>query len=135
MGYLRWVPNIRVEKTLFRDRGSNPSRLRDRPTLYHVAIKAGLYRKAVQVYHIPIPGDTQFSLSESRCSAGHCKCRICPMHSDRQAKANSVDADQTPLNAASDQGLHCWYIIQQFLTHQQTEAWTYANFSINMVRG
>ena len=26
-------------------------------TLYHVAIKAGLYRKAVQVYHIPIPGD------------------------------------------------------------------------------
>ena len=24
------------------------------PTLYHVAIKAGLYRKTVQVYHIPI---------------------------------------------------------------------------------
>ena len=38
-------------------RGSNPGRLRDRQTLYCVAIKAGLYRKAVQVYHIPIPGD------------------------------------------------------------------------------
>ena len=36
------------------DRESNPGRLRDRPTLYHVALKAGLYRKAVQVYHIPI---------------------------------------------------------------------------------
>ena len=39
---------------IFSDRESNPGRLRDRPTLYHVAIKAGLYRKAVQVYHIPI---------------------------------------------------------------------------------
>ena len=41
---------------IFPDRGSNPGRLRDRLTLYRVAIKAGLYRKAVQVYHIPIPG-------------------------------------------------------------------------------
>ena len=39
---------------LCRDRGSNPCGPRDRRTLYHVAIKAGLYRKAVQVYHIPI---------------------------------------------------------------------------------
>ena len=37
-----------------RDRGSNPGRLHDRPTLYHVALKACLYRKAVQGYHIPI---------------------------------------------------------------------------------
>ena len=37
-----------------RDRGSNLGHLRDRRTLYRVAIKAGLYRKAVQVYHIPI---------------------------------------------------------------------------------
>ena len=60
MGYLRWVPNVTGEKmeiTFFPDRGSNPGRLRDRLTLYRVAIKAGLYRKAVQVYHIPIPGD------------------------------------------------------------------------------
>ena len=28
---------------------SNPGRVCDRPTLYHIAIKAGLYRKAVQV--------------------------------------------------------------------------------------
>ena len=43
--------------TFFPDRGSNPGHLHDRPTLYHVPIKAGLYCKAVQVYHIPIPGD------------------------------------------------------------------------------
>ena len=48
-----------MEIIFFPDRGSNPDRLRDRPTLYHVAIKAGLYRKAVQVYHIPIPGDKE----------------------------------------------------------------------------
>ena len=44
-----------MEIIFFPDRGSNPGRLRDRPTLYRVAIKAGLYRKAVQMYHIPIP--------------------------------------------------------------------------------
>ena len=43
-----------MEITFFHDRGLN---LRDRPTLYRVAIKAGLYRKAVQVCYIPIPGD------------------------------------------------------------------------------
>ena len=32
---------------------SNAGLLGDRRTLYHVAIKAGLYRKAVQVYDIP----------------------------------------------------------------------------------
>ena len=42
---------------IFPNRGANPGRLRDRPTLYHVAVKAGLYRKVVQVYHTPIPGD------------------------------------------------------------------------------
>ena len=31
----------------------NPGLLGDRRTLYHVAIKAGLYRKPVQVYDIP----------------------------------------------------------------------------------
>ena len=35
-----------------------PGRRHDRRTLYQVTIKAGLDRKAVQVYHIPIPGDT-----------------------------------------------------------------------------
>ena len=48
-----------MEITFFPDRGLNPGRLRDRLTLYRVAIKAGFYRKAVQVYHIPIPGDTK----------------------------------------------------------------------------
>ena len=60
---------IQMEITLFPDRGSNPGRLldrptlsnlgrlRDRPTLYRIAIKAGLYRKAIQVCYVPIPGD------------------------------------------------------------------------------
>ena len=38
----------------------------------------------------------------------YCTC------SDRQAWANSVDPDQTPRSAASDQGLHCLPLIQQF---------------------
>ena len=62
MGYLRWVLNVTGEKmeiTFFPDRGSNPVRWTQSPTLYHIAIKAGLYRKTVQVYLIPIPGDTE----------------------------------------------------------------------------
>ena len=38
-----------------------------------------------------------------------------PNYSDRQAWANSVDPDQMLQNAASDQGLHCKPVIQQFL--------------------
>ena len=34
---------------------------------------------------------------------------------DIQACANSVDPDQTPQNAASDQGLHCSPLIKHFL--------------------
>ena len=30
--------------------------------------------------------------------------------------ANSVDPDQTPQNAASDQGLHCLHLVQEFLS-------------------
>ena len=38
-------------------RGSNKDLLRANPTLYRVAVKAGLYRKAIQVCikHIPSP--------------------------------------------------------------------------------
>ena len=37
---------------------SNPGRLIYRQTLYHVAVKAGFYRKAVEVYlYIPRPCD------------------------------------------------------------------------------
>ena len=36
------------------------------------------------------------------------------MYSDRQTLANSVDPDQTPQNATSDQGLHFLPLIQQF---------------------
>ena len=46
-----------MEITFFPDRGSNTVRWTQSPTLYHVAIKAGLYLKAVQVYHILILGD------------------------------------------------------------------------------
>ena len=51
------VTGEKMKITFSPDRGSNPVRWTQSPTLYHVAIKAGLYRKAVQVYHIPIPGD------------------------------------------------------------------------------
>ena len=34
---------------------------------------------------------------------------------DRQTLANSVDSDQMTQNVASDQGLHCLPLIQQFL--------------------
>ena len=37
------------------------------------------------------------------------------MYSDRQARANSVDPDETPQNVVSHQGLHCLPLIQQFL--------------------
>ena len=50
-GAPRWAPNVTGEKmeiTFFPDRGSNPGRLRDRPTLYRVAIKAGFYSDVVE---------------------------------------------------------------------------------------
>ena len=47
-----------MEITFFPNRGSNPVRWTQSPTLYQVALKAGLYRKAVQVRYIPIPGDS-----------------------------------------------------------------------------
>ena len=34
---------------------------------------------------------------------------------DRQVRAKIVDPDQIPQNTVSDQGLHCWPFIQQFL--------------------
>ena len=40
---------------------------------------------------------------------GYCIYR---MFSDRQARANSVDPDETPQNAASHQGLYCLPLIQ-----------------------
>ena len=46
-----------MEITFFPDQGPNPVRWTQSPTLYRVTIKAGLYRKAVQVCYIPISGD------------------------------------------------------------------------------
>ena len=40
------------------------------------------------------------------------KCYNNPKCWYRHAKANSVDPDQMPQNAPSDQGLHCWPLIQ-----------------------
>ena len=52
------APNVTGEETIFRPDPAEDL-TRDPPhvkrTLYHVAIKAGLYRKAVQVCYIPIP--------------------------------------------------------------------------------
>ena len=39
------------------------------------------------------------------------------MFSDRRAWVNSVDPDQTLLNVASNQRLHCVPLTQQFHTH------------------
>ena len=50
-----YVTGEKIEITFFPDRGSNPARLTQSPTLYHAAIKAGLYRKAVQVVIYPYP--------------------------------------------------------------------------------
>ena len=53
----RPVGAIVVERKYFTcpSRESNPGRWINRQTLYHVAVKAGFYRKAVEVYHIPSP--------------------------------------------------------------------------------
>ena len=42
----------KIQITFFPDQGSNPVRRIQSPALYHVAIKAGFYRKAVEVYLI-----------------------------------------------------------------------------------
>ena len=42
------------------------------------------------------------------------KKRVYPKYSDRQARANFVDPDQTLQNVASDQGLHCLPLLRQF---------------------
>ena len=52
----RWAPNVTGEKNVKAENrtGNTPHK---NPTLYHVALKAGLYRKAVPVCYIPIPCD------------------------------------------------------------------------------
>ena len=50
--------------------------------------------------------------------------RTYSMYLNRQVWAINVDPDQTSQNAASDQGLHCLPLIQQFYTHSQVVKWT-----------
>ena len=50
-----------------------------------------------------------------RMKVSFCLYCIYPTYVHRQAWANSEDPDQTPQNAASDQGLHCLPLIKQFL--------------------
>ena len=53
VGYLRWAPNVtgeKIEITFSPDRGSNPVRWTQSPTLYHVAIKAGFYSDVVECW-------------------------------------------------------------------------------------
>ena len=40
-----------------------------------------------------------------------------PKYWNRQARENRLDQDQTPQNAASDQGLHCLPLVQQYIKH------------------
>ena len=44
-------------------------------------------------------------------------------YSDRQVRGNSVNPDQTPQTAASDQGFHCLSLTKQFYTHSQIVKW------------
>ena len=46
-----------MQITFFLHRGLKPVRWIKSPALYHIAIKASLYRKAVKASHIPIPYD------------------------------------------------------------------------------
>ena len=57
MGYLRWAPNITGEKILTTNAaaGDRTRAAGLSPTIHHVAIKADLYRKAVQLCYIHIP--------------------------------------------------------------------------------
>ena len=50
----------------------------------------------------------------SKGSTIRSNCRTYSMYSVRQSCANSVDPDQTPQNAASDQGLHCCHSSSNF---------------------
>ena len=64
VGYLRWAPNVtgeKIEITFSPDRGSNPVRWTQSPTLYHVAIKAGLYSDVVECWTLN-PADRVRSL-------------------------------------------------------------------------
>ena len=54
---LLWAPDVTGEKmlsTFCPGRGSEQDLLHGNQTLYRIAIKAGLYRKAVQVYIVPL---------------------------------------------------------------------------------
>ena len=51
------------------------------------------------------------------------KITVLSLYLDRQTIANSVDSDQMPQTAVSDQGLHCLPLIQQYYIHSQAVEW------------
>ena len=55
-----------------------------------------------------------------------CIHRIYPKYLDKQARSNNVDPDQTPQNAASDQGLHVCHSSCNFrqITGSTSVKWT-----------
>ena len=55
-------------------------------------------------------------VAQKRCICTY-KYHNKPKYWNRQAQANSVDPDQMLHNAASDQGLHCLLLIQQYFNH------------------
>ena len=59
---------------------------------------------------------------------------IYSMYLDRQVRANSVDPDEMPQNAASHKGLHCLPVIQQFLDTTLGSKLYLLNFKTSMVR-
>ena len=76
--------------------------------LYTVHVYITLAYKGTLHNFLPISILLSFNMSYS----------IYRKYSDKKARANSVDSDEMPQNAASHQGLHCLPIIQQFLDRQ-----------------
>ena len=77
---------------------------------------------AVQGFELAFPGSgvrhATHGAIEPNCEITY---RNNPEYWDRQDWLNRVDPDQMPQNAASDQGLHCLPLIQQFL-HTSTDS-------------
>ena len=57
------------------------------------------------------------------------------IETDRPEQTVTVDLDQTPKNAASDQGLHCLPLIWILFTHQKVANWIFSTIRTNIVSG
>ena len=86
-----------VERKYFTcpSRESNPDCWIYRQTLYHVAVKAGFYRKAVEVCYIPIP-TTYFPALNRFVPESHRNHAVIPGHSILMPETQAVDPPHWP---------------------------------------